>query len=95
VLSLASSGVPVFSVLNVEIFPREKLGQFCSANAFVYNTSCMLIALPVGILFDYLNNYRYCYLWSALFRLISAALFLKVYINYKRVKGLSPVLVAG
>jgi len=73
-----------FSVLNVTAFPRAKLGQFSSANAVTHQVACMLLAWPVGMLFDYLNNYRYAYLWSATFQALAGFMFIKVYFNFKR-----------
>jgi len=73
-----------FSVLNVRAFPREKLGQFSSANAVTHQVITMLLAWPVGMLFDYLNDYRYAYLWSAIFQVLSGFIFIKVYFNFKR-----------
>ena len=73
-----------FSVLNVTAFPREKLGQFSSANAMTYNLTTTLMAWPVGKLFDYLNNYRYAYLWSFACQVLAGLFFVKVYLNFKR-----------
>lgn len=73
-----------FSVLNVTAFPREKLGQFSSANAMTHQTITMLLAWPVGMLFDYLNDYRYAYLWSAICQVLAGLIFIKVYLNFKR-----------
>ena len=77
-------GVVVFvlqvcqSVLWVEIFPREKLGQFCSANALFSQAVSLVAALGVGLFFDWTKSYRYAFLWSAFFEILSAALFWKV-----------------
>lgn len=76
-----------FAVMNVEVFPREKLGQFCSATAITYQIICILVAVPLGMLFDHLKDYRYTYLWSSLFDALAALLFFKVYCNWKRVRG--------
>ena len=73
-----------FSVLNVRAFPREKLGQFSSANAMTYNLVNTLMAWPVGMLFDYLNNYLYAYLWSFVCQALAGFMFIKVYLNFKR-----------
>lgn len=80
-----------YSVLNVEIFPKEKRGQLCSANSATYQIVMMLLAVPMGMLFDHLHNYSYGYLWSAGCNIIAALMFLKVYFNWKRVSGHSPI----
>jgi predicted MFS family arabinose efflux permease len=72
------------SVLNVEVFPREKIGQFCSANAMLSQVVGLLLAVPLGMFFDYIQNYSYVFLWSSLFQALSALLFWKVYLNWKR-----------
>jgi hypothetical protein len=51
----------------------------------------MAAAVPVGMLFDWLNNYRYIFLWSAAFQMLAALTYLKVYFNWKKRKGLAPV----
>lgn len=79
-----------FSVLNVTAFPREKLGQFSSANAMTHQIVTMLLGWPVGMLFDYLNNYRYAYLWSACCQVLAGFMFIKVYLNFKRYHGHAP-----
>ena len=84
-----------YGVLNVEVFPREKLGQFCSATAVTYQTMSMFLAVPLGILFDQIKDYRYTFLWSAAFQAFSALLFLKVYSNWRKVGGQPPVPHAG
>lgn len=80
-----------YGVMNVEVFPREKIGQFCSANQI----SASLVALPmtyfVGMLVDYIKDYRYTFMWSAVFQLLAAAMFYKVYRNWVREGGCPPV----
>jgi hypothetical protein len=78
----------VFSVaigaVTVELFPREKLGQFCSAQAFFYQTIIMVVnPLLISPLFDWLKFNRAGYLWSAFFYFLAALVTLKVYWNWK------------
>jgi len=42
--------------LTVEVFPREKLGQFCSANQLAHASVTFLVGSVIGILFDDLKN---------------------------------------
>lgn len=79
------------SALTVEVFPREKLGQFCSANQITSSVSNFFLSIAVGALFDYIKNYRYVFLWSAFFQVLAGLAFLKVYYNWRQVKGHPPV----
>jgi hypothetical protein len=71
--------------VTVQLFPREKLGQFCSAQAFFYQTILMIVTpLLVAPFFDWLQFNRGAYLWSALFDLLAALITVKVYFNWKK-----------
>jgi hypothetical protein len=37
-----------------------------------------------GLFFDWVKDYTYIYLWSALFQFAAAALFFKVYLNWRQ-----------
>jgi MFS family permease len=77
-------GVALGSV-TVQLFPREKLGQFCSAQAFFYQTILMILSpLVVAPFFDWLKFNRGAYLWSAFFYLLAGLVTVKVYFNWKR-----------
>jgi maltose/moltooligosaccharide transporter len=68
----------------VEFFPREKLGQFCSAQTFFYQTIVMVLnPLIVSPLFDYIQFNRLAYCWSGIFYLLAAAAYVKIYLNWK------------
>ncbi|MDF3058513.1 MAG: hypothetical protein K0R17_2728 [Rariglobus sp.] len=73
-------------VVMVEVFPREKIGQFSSANNIVHSIITFVLTPFVGMFFDWVNNYTYAYLWSATCQLVAAALFVKVYFNWRRRK---------
>ena len=77
-------GVAVGAV-TVELFPREKLGQFCSAQAFFYQTIIMILnPLLISPFFDWLKFNRAGYLWSAFFYFLAGLVTIKVYLNWKR-----------
>ena len=70
--------------VTVELFPREKLGQFCSAQAFFYQTIIMVLnPLVISPLFDWLKFNRAAYLWSSFFYFLAALVTVKVYFNWK------------
>ena len=69
----------------VELFPREKIGQFCSAQAFFYQTIIMVLnPLVISPFFDWLKFNRGGYLWSSFFYLLAGLVTVKVYHNWKR-----------
>ncbi len=77
-------GVAVGAV-TVELFPREKIGQFCSAQAFFYQTIIMVLnPLAISPFFDWLKFNRGGYLWTAFFYLLAGLVTVKVYYNWKR-----------
>jgi len=81
--------------LTVEVFPREKLGQFCSAQAFLYQFGCNLISPPFAMIIDHFKNNRIGYLWTSFFYVLSGLTFIKVYHNWKKRHGRAPVPHAG
>jgi MFS family permease len=72
------------TAFTVEVFPREKLGQFCSANTFSSQLVCTLSVALLGMLFDHLKDDRLGYLWSAGFQVLSAFCFFRIYHIWKR-----------
>ncbi len=85
----------LYGALLPEIYPREKLGQFCSACA----TMQAVIGAPFrplcGMFFDAVHNNRLCFLWSAGFELLGALLFIKIYFDWRARKGEPPVPHGG
>lgn len=84
------------SAVTVELFPREKLGQFCSAQAFFYQTIIMVLGpCVISPFFDWLKFNRAGYLWSACFYFLSALACVKVYFNWKRRQNEGELEMAG
>ncbi len=67
------------NVVTVEVFPREKIGQFCSANQIFHSSVSLIVTPLLGMYLDRLKDYTYIYVWSAAFQLLAAAIFVKVY----------------
>jgi maltose/moltooligosaccharide transporter len=85
-----------YGALLPQIFPREKFGQFCSANATCSMLINLLLGLPLGWMFDTLHSsYRYAYLIAAFSMFGAGVLFLKVHRNYDARHGKAPVPHAG
>ena len=68
------------STLTPEIYPREKLGQFCSCSATLQSIVCMGTILIVSWLGDHLGigKWQFVYLWATVFHLLGAVCFTKV-----------------
>ena len=83
-INLFAFGVAL-GVLTVELFPRERIGQFCSARAFFYQTIIMVLnPLVISPFFDWLKFNRGGYLWSSFFYLLAGLASVKVYHNWER-----------
>jgi MFS family permease len=85
----------VQAAIIIEVFPREKLGQFCSANAVTIQLVTNTATLIAAWFFDHLKNNRCAFLWQAAFLFIGAAAFVKVHANWKARRGQVPVPHAG
>jgi maltose/moltooligosaccharide transporter len=78
------------NVLTVEAFPKEKIGQFCSANSIAQQSAVFVLTPLAGMFFDWVKNYSYVYLWSALWQFAAAGLFAKVYFNWRKRSASAP-----
>jgi len=85
----------VIGAFTAEIFPHEKLGQFCSAQAVFYQFIIAFVSPLIAMLFDHIHYNRFGYLWSAAFYFFSALAYAKVYRNWKVRHGRTPVPHAG
>ena len=93
-VAIFANGV-TYGALLPEIYPRAKLGQFCSANQLIASIGGVIIPIPVAMLFDRIHSNRFAYMFSAIFLFIGAAMFLKVYKNFEERKGRIPEPHAG
>jgi maltose/moltooligosaccharide transporter len=93
-VAIFANGV-TYGALLPQIYPREKLGQFCSAAVLFQSATGFILGIPLGILFDYVHSDRLAYLWSAIFLFLAAAIFFKVERNYRARHGRAPVPHAG
>ncbi len=69
------------------LLPRERYGQFCSANAMF--AACAMVAAPfcAGLLLDAMKDYRWIFLWSATFAAGGAVTVLLVIRHWKALGG--------
>ena len=79
-----ASTLPMFA----RLLPRERYGQFCSAQA-VFNALLLVLANWGGGLFiDLTGDYRNLYLWDIIFTVFALVAMVKVYCGWQRQGGL-------
>lgn len=91
-LFIAAYGIAI-GVLTVEVYPKAKLGQFCSASALAQSVFCMILGPLAGVMLDKVHNYQYCFLWPAVIQGTSAIGFYLIYRAWK--KGIYRDMPAG
>ena len=79
----AASTLPMY----VELLPKERFGQFASAQALVQSTVLILANYGGGLFMDLMKNYRYIYVWDATWTGISIYAVLMVYRGWKKYGG--------
>ena len=77
-----ASGLP----LTVRIYPSEKYGQFCSANAMIGSLTLIVANAGGGAFIDFFG-YRYIFVWDFIFTIIATSLLLVVYFKWKKYGG--------
>jgi MFS family permease len=85
----------VMGAYTVEIFPREKLGQFCSARAVFYQFPNLFLGVLVAMFFDHVHNNRLSYVWMAFFWFLSGLVYIKIHFNWNKRHGVTPVPHSG
>ena len=78
----------------MRVFPRERYGQFCSANAMWRSIATIITGFLAGLFFDLLaarvgKDQAYCYLpvWALIFMLGALYFMLKLYASWKTQGG--------
>ena len=74
------STIPVY----VEILPRNRYGQFSSANALFRALFQGICGYGGGMLFDWLGDYQYIFAWDFAFTLLALFFFLILCRNWRR-----------
>jgi len=100
VMSVVSFSVGTFYAvaafpLQMLIFPKEKFGQFGSANAMVTSLAAIIFSVLAGVFLDlmkrfYAGNeeyYRWMYIWSFAFQIGALFFLFQVYRYWKRHGG--------
>lgn len=72
----------------IQLFPAEKYGQFCSANASL-NCIFMMFASYFGGLAIDRFGYRFIFVWDFIFTILATGVLLYVYLLWRRLGGAS------
>ena len=73
--------------LGPRILPKDKYGQFCSANAIIFHLGLMVATVACGAFLDLMKSRRYSLLWFAVFSAIGMFFMWLVYLDWKRLGG--------
>jgi hypothetical protein len=73
--------------INVRILPRERFGQFNSANVIVWQLGWAAAASMCGTFLDAVGDYRYLFLWFASFVAVGLVATILVYRDWVRLGG--------
>ena len=79
----------------MKLFPRDRFGQFCSANALIRSIAMMMGGVACGALLDLAKKfnpnpdlcYRYVYVWNTFFQVGTMIFLFLVYSQWKRLGG--------
>jgi MFS family permease len=87
---------------HVSLFPREKYGQFASANAMLRSGAVVAGGFVVGLFLDVMtasgahrDGYRWMYFWFSSWQLFGMLCLVGVYVQWKRRGGISGYTAPG
>ena len=83
---LCLTGLAIMKWL-IDLYPRERYGQFGSAGAMVASIGSALIGPLCGLFFDYIKDYRYVFLWPVPFYFAGTWTAWLVYRKWKSMGG--------
>jgi maltose/moltooligosaccharide transporter len=88
---VGTASLPMFAAL----LPKERYGQFCSAQAIFNSVGQIVGSAAAGLFMDFVHDYRYVFVWQAVF--IGASLFpmLIVYRGWQRHGGAKNYVAPG
>jgi MFS family permease len=70
----------------VDVYPRERYGQFGSAGALFASAGSILLAPVCGMIMDWVGSYRFLFVWQAFFTVLGTAAVIIVYRHSQRPK---------
>lgn len=72
----------------IQLFPAEKYGQFCSANASLNCILMMFASYFGGLAIDHFG-YRFIFVWDFVFTVLATAVLFYVYLLWRKLGGAS------
>ena len=78
-----ASNLPMYAAL----LPRDRYGQFCSAQAMVNAVAMIIANYGAGRFIDLVHNYRFIYLWASVFAVLSTISMIVVYKGWRKNGG--------
>jgi len=69
------------------LLPRERYGQFVSANLIFGITSLILAPPAIGLLMEYIRDYRYAYLFSGLSNVLALLACFALFRHWRKLGG--------
>jgi len=88
---LLSLGQTIYTAANGPLFPAllpaQKFGQFCSAASILSASAMMVASYGGGVFMDWVNDYRYVYIWNAVFATCALFFTTLVYRSWRRYGG--------
>jgi maltose/moltooligosaccharide transporter len=69
------------------LFPRDKYGQFFSANQLYFSIGMVISPLVCGWLMDTVKDYRYLFIWSGICSTLATIMAFSLYSHWKRLGG--------
>lgn len=86
---LMANAVYIASNLSLlpRLLPRIRYGQFSSANAMVNAIALILAPLGCGFMLDKTGDWRYVFIWAAVWSVLGAIACFAVYVQWKNLGG--------
>ena len=81
--AVALMSASVFPLINA-VFPKDRFGQFCSAQALLNAVALFAGSYLSGRLMDAAGDYRFLYLWMSIFQACSASCMMGAYLIWRR-----------
>ena len=79
----SASTLPMY----VELLPKKRFGQFCSAQAMLQSIILIAANYGGGIFIDWIGDYRYIYVWDAMWTSLALVAIIIVYRGWKKLGG--------
>ena len=73
--------------INARMLPRDRYGQFNSANVIVWQLGWAAMAIACGKFLDLVGDNRFLFLWFSAFTAFGLVMTLLVYRDWKRLGG--------